>query len=97
MADGWDLVQEDYGEREIMSRVPRDSFKGISIIPRKAPGQVIQASALSVRPGLLPERMLQAAIIFLCALPLLDETLPLFSDALQIADAQNSQHNSRAQ
>ncbi|CAK0782349.1 hypothetical protein CVIRNUC_005643 [Coccomyxa viridis] len=40
VADGWDLVQEDYGEREIMSRVPRDSFKGISIIPRKAPGQM---------------------------------------------------------
>ena len=46
VADGWDLVQEDYGEREMMSRVPRDSFKGISIIPRKAPGQVLQASTL---------------------------------------------------
>ena len=42
VADGWDLVQEDYGERDIMSRVPRDSFKGISIIPRRAPGQVIR-------------------------------------------------------
>ena len=54
VADGWDLVQEDYGEREIMSRVPRDSFKGISIIPRKAPGQVIQASTLKFCLGFLP-------------------------------------------
>ena len=40
MGDGWDLVREDYGEIEALARVPRDAFKGISIIPRLPPGQV---------------------------------------------------------
>ena len=40
MADGWDLVREDYGEVEALARVPRDSFRGVSIIPRLPPGQV---------------------------------------------------------
>ena len=40
MNDGWDLVREDYGEVEALARVPRDAFRGISIIPRLPPGQV---------------------------------------------------------
>jgi len=44
MSDGWDLVREDYGEVEALARVPRDSFRGISIIPRQQPGQVRQYS-----------------------------------------------------
>ena len=40
MGDGWDFVREDYGEVEALARVPRDAFKGISIIPRLPPGQV---------------------------------------------------------
>jgi hypothetical protein len=40
VADGWDLVREDYGEVEALARVPRDSFRGVSIIPRLPPGQV---------------------------------------------------------
>ena len=40
VADGWDLVREDYGEVEALARIPRDSFRGVSIIPRLPPGQV---------------------------------------------------------